>query len=221
MIYRAIKRTFAVAVFFLYIAGLSNQAQAWSGVLPTDHAVIFGVGYKYTIPTGAWKEHPFAPVRLFGAGHCPHFEIGLQADWLRCGVSADIALISNKDWEERTGVWAETVFWNPGWFVAVNPWYGQFISPILGLGMGFFIPKTREERFSFVYEYDFLAPEGYSDFVAPYIGAVIRLNNTYDIGPEIGYFSAQPSEKLSGENSRISWYYFGIKLDARVPLSLF
>lgn len=197
----------------------------WSEMVPTRKAAIFSAGYYYSRPYDEWKQHPYAPVDLFGSGHGARFAAGIQADWFRGGGVVHIRYVSNSEWESSVSdVDATSYFYNIGWFAAANPWYSRRISPIIGLEMGFFIPDAEETSTGssgHKAKYNFLAPDGFSDYVAPFIAGVFHLNNNFSLMPLIGYHSAQPSEKHSGENSRLNWIYFGLSIESRIPLTLF
>lgn len=211
----------AIITCTLCLAATAYADVGWTEMVPTDKAVFVSAGYYYSRPYGAWKEHPFADLDLFGPGHGARFAAGIQADWFRGGGVAHVRYVSNSEWEAYAGnVNATSYFYNVGWFAAVNPWHERRISPVVGLEMGFFIPRA-EETSNHTAKYNFLAPDGYSDYVAPFFAGIIHFNNNLSLVPLIGYHSAQPSEKHSSENSRLNWLYFGLSIESRIPLTLF
>jgi hypothetical protein len=199
-------------------------------MIPTDTAAFVSAGYYHSHSLNDWKRHPFAPVDLFGPGYGARFSAGIRAGWFRGGGVAHFRYVSNSDWETYAAdigvekLDATSYFYNVGWFVAVNPWHSRRISPVIGLEMGFFIPRAEEistQYWSHKAKYTFLAPNGFSDYLAPFLAGIFRLNNNFCLVPRIGYHSAQSSEKLSGGNSRVEWVYFGLSVESRIPLTLF
>ncbi len=219
------RKTILLLAFLLIAATAAFAEVGWSEMVPTRKAAIFSAGYYYSRPYDEWRQHPYAPVGLFGPGNAARLAAGIQADWFRGGGVVHLRYVSNSEWESSAGnVNATSYFYNVGWFVAANPWYSRRISPVIGLEMGFFIPRAEETSSGYsghTAKYNFLAPEGFSDYVAPFIAGVFHLNNNFSLMPLIGYHSAQPSEKHSGENSRINWIYFGISIETRIPRTLF
>ncbi|MCP4231473.1 MAG: hypothetical protein GY771_15175 [bacterium] len=222
----------AFKIILLIVLNLSvvTAAVGWSEMVPTDKAVFFSAGYYYSLSKNDWKRHPYAPVDLFGPGYGARIAAGIQADWFRAGGVAQVRYVSNSEWEAYAwdngskNLKATSFFYGIGWSVAVNPWFSRRISPIIGVEIGFFIPSAEETSSGYSghkAKYSFLAPDGFSDYVAPYLAGVFRFNNNFSLVPRVGYHSAQSSEKLSGGNSRVEWLYFGLSIESRIPITLF
>jgi hypothetical protein len=222
----AIKTVFLIAFLLAAATSASAGSVGWSRAVPEYDFIALAVGYDYDVPVGPWKRSVIAPVDQFNPGHGIAFDIALQGRWFRLGITLDYTRPNNDEWERYAddvgfAVNSTSRFWYTGVSAGVNPWYTKIISPYVAIRFGLLRPMSKDRSDFHTAAYHYLADGRYSFYVGPELGFPVRLANQIYVIPSAKYISASKTTLPNHENYRVNNLILSVKLEWRVPLSLF
>jgi len=220
------KTVFLIASLFSIATPASAGSVGWSRAAPEYDFVAVAVGYDYIVPVGPWKLSVIAPVDQFNPGHGTVVNVALQGRWFRLALTLDYARPNNDEWERYADAVGFSVnstsrFWYAGASAGVNPWYTKTFSPYAGVIFGFLRPMSKDRSDFHTAAYHYLADGRYSFYVGPELAFPVRLGNQIYVIPSAKYITASKTTLPNHENHRVNNLIWSVKLEWRIPLSLF
>ena len=221
-----VKTFFLIAFLVVTATSASAGSVGWSRATSEYDFIAFAVGYDYDVPVGPWKRSVIAPVDQFNPGHGIAVNVALQGRWFRLGITLDYTRPNNDEWERYAdevgfAVNSTSRFWYAGASAGVNPWYTKIVSPYIAIRFGFLRPMSKDSSDFHAAAYQYLADGRYSFYVGPELAFPVRLGNQIYVIPSANYVSASKTTLPNHENHRVNNLIWSVKLEWRVPLSLF
>lgn len=221
-----VKNVLFIAFLIVTATSASAGSVGWSRATSEYDFIAFAAGYDYDVPVGPWKRSVIAPVDQFNPGHGIAVNVALQSRWFRLGITLDYTRPNNDEWERYAdevgfAVNSTSRFWYAGASAGVNPWYTKIVSPYIAIRFGFLRPMSKDRSDFHTAAYQYLADGRYSFYVGPELAFPVRLGNQIYVIPSANYVSASKTTLPNRENHRVNNLIWSVKLEWRVPLSLF